>query len=173
MESFDGSAKEREDYQPVDEVLTFETGEREKQINVRIIDDSKWEPEEEFFLKISLIGVDDDDLIQLGRLNVLEVTIIDDDSKLLELKFFIFLICFLIDPGVITFEKRGILVKESAGAAELHIIRRGGSDGEATVQWRTIDETAINGRDYFGGSGEITFKHLEVRQVCFIHFSFL
>lgn len=73
---------------------------------------------------------------------------------------------FYLDPGLITFEKRGILVKESAGEAELHIVRRGGSDGEVTVQWRTIDETAISGRDYVGGNGEITFKHLEVRQVC-------
>lgn len=81
MESFDGSAKEKEDYEPVDELLTFESGEREKKINVRIIDDNKWEPEEEFFLKISLVDVGIDEPIQLGRLSILEVTIIDDDSE--------------------------------------------------------------------------------------------
>lgn len=58
-----------------------------------------------------------------------------------------------------------MLVKESAGNAELTIMRYGGSDGEVSVQWRTIDETAISGRDYIGGSGEITFGHLETRQV--------
>lgn len=78
----DGSAKVKEDYIAVDEILTFEPEEREKQVTVKIVDDKKWEPDEEFFLKLSLFGTYDDDLVKLGRISVMEITILDDDSKL-------------------------------------------------------------------------------------------
>lgn len=81
MESVDGSAKAKEDYIAIDEVLTFESGEREKQVTVKIVDDNKWEPDEEFFLKLSLVDIKDDDLVQLGRITIMEITILDDDSK--------------------------------------------------------------------------------------------
>lgn len=60
------------------------------------------------------------------------------------------------------FEKRGVLVKESAGIVEVPVNRLKGSDGEVSVKWRTIDRSAISGRDYKGGSGEIKFKNGEV-----------
>lgn len=77
----DGSAKEKEDYVPVDEVIVFESGEREKQIEIHIVDDNKWEPDEEFFLKLSLVNKTENDLVQLGRITIMEITIMDDDSE--------------------------------------------------------------------------------------------
>lgn len=70
-----------------------------------------------------------------------------------------------LEPGIISFGKRGLLVKESAGFVDVPIIRTHGSDGEVTVKWRTIDESAISGRDYVGGQGEIVFKDKEVTSV--------
>ena len=67
------------------------------------------------------------------------------------------------EPGTIQFEKRGILVKESCGDAEISVIRQNGADGKISVKWRTIDKTAINGKDYKGGEGVIEFNHGEVR----------
>lgn len=45
------------------------------------------------------------------------------------------------------------------------VIRSKGTDGEITVKWRTIDKSAISGRDYRGGSGELNFKHAEVNYI--------
>ena len=41
METIDGSAVEGEDYEPVNEVLTFDAHEREKEIGVTIVDDNQ------------------------------------------------------------------------------------------------------------------------------------
>ena len=68
----------------------------------------------------------------------------------------------LPEPGTLQFEKRGYLVKESCGDAEVAVIRQNGADGDISVKWRTIDKTAINGKDYHGGEGEVHFKHGEV-----------
>ena len=42
--------------------------------------------------------------------------------------------------------------------------RQNGADGDVTIKWRTIDKTAIGGKDYTGGEGEIEFKHGETRR---------
>lgn len=55
-------------------------------------------------------------------------------------------------------------MKESIGNAQLSIIRQNGADGDVTVKWRTVDKTAISGKDYVGGEGEIEFKHGETQR---------
>lgn len=147
VETIDGSAVEGEDYQAVNEVLTFEPKETEKEIGITIVDDNQWEPDEEFFLKLSLLSVDESGEVKLGRTCIMEITILNDD-----------------EPGTFQFEKRGHLVKESIGNAQLSIIRQNGADGDVSVKWRTIDKTAINGKDYNGGEGEIEFKHGETQR---------
>merc|ERR1712117_314863 len=72
------------------------------------------------------------------------------------------------EPGTIQFEKRGILVKESCGDAEISVIRQNGADGKISVKWRTIDKTAINGKDYKGGEGVIEFNHGETHRTLHI-----
>ena len=44
------------------------------------------------------------------------------------------------------------------------MIRQNGADGEIGVQWRTIDKTAVHGKDYHGGAGTLDFKHGETQQ---------
>jgi len=147
VETIDGSAVEGEDYQALDEVLTFEPKETEKEIGITIVDDNQWEPDEEFFLKLSLLSGDDNGEVKLGRTCIMEITILNDD-----------------EPGTFQFEKRGHLVKESIGNAQLSIIRQNGADGDVKVKWRTVDKTAINGKDFHGGEGEIEFKHGETQR---------
>jgi solute carrier family 8 (sodium/calcium exchanger) len=55
-------------------------------------------------------------------------------------------------------------VKESCGDAEIGVLRQNGADGIISVKWRTIDKSAINGKDYSGGEGEVNFGHGEVKQ---------
>jgi len=147
VETIDGSANEGEDYQAVNEVLTFEPHETEKQIGVTIVDDNQWEPDEEFFLKLSLVSGEDAADVKLGRTSIMEITILNDD-----------------EPGTFQFEKRGHLVKESCGNAVLSIVRQNGADGDVALKWRTIDKTAIAGKDYTGGEGVIEFKHGETQR---------
>uniref|UniRef100_A0A1B6E8E5 Calx-beta domain-containing protein n=1 Tax=Clastoptera arizonana TaxID=38151 RepID=A0A1B6E8E5_9HEMI len=146
VKSIDGTARRGEDYIAINEILTFEEHQKEKQVIVEIVNDNKWEANEEFFLRLSLL--DSGNNVKLGRISIMEVTILDDDN-----------------PGIISFEKRGLLVKESAGSVCIPLKRSRGADGDVTVQWKTIDKSAISGRDYKGGSGEIKFKHAEVHRI--------
>ena len=81
VETIDGSASEGEDYQAVNEVLTFEPYEREKLIGVTIVDDNQWEPDEEFFLKLSMVSGEDAMDLKLGRTSIMEITILNDDGR--------------------------------------------------------------------------------------------
>lgn len=71
----------------------------------------------------------------------------------------------MAEPGTIQFEKRGYLVKESCGDAEITVLRQNGADGEVAIKWRTIDKTAINNKDYHGGEGVVNFRHGETNQL--------
>ena len=50
--------------------------------------------------------------------------------------FFLLTYLFSTEPGTITFEKRGYLVKESCGDAEIAVLRQNGADGEISIKWR-------------------------------------
>ncbi|XP_064104838.1 sodium/calcium exchanger Calx-like isoform X4 [Macrobrachium nipponense] len=148
VETIDGTATEEQDYMPINEVITFEPEESEKFVEVEIINDNQWEPDEEFFLKISLLmSAEEREGVQLGRISIMEITILNDD-----------------EPGIVMFQKRGFLVKESIGNAVIPVVRKNGADGEITVKWRSIDKTAVSGKDYTGGEGVLTFKHTEIEQ---------
>ena len=48
------------------------------QIGVTIVDDNQWEPDEEFFIKLSLVSGEG---VKLGRTSIMEVTILNDDGE--------------------------------------------------------------------------------------------
>ena len=98
METIDGSANEGEDYIAVNEILTFEPYETEKevsgfggiwfeswhlgfQIGVTIVDDNQWEPDEEFFLKLTTLQGHGNGEVKLGRTSIMEITILNDDGE--------------------------------------------------------------------------------------------
>jgi solute carrier family 8 (sodium/calcium exchanger) len=83
VESFDGTAKAGSDYAQINEQLVFGPYAKEREVTVTIIDDNQWEPDEEFFLRLSLLdeGYDRRDVV-LGRLPIMEIVILNDDSKL-------------------------------------------------------------------------------------------
>ena len=51
-------------------------------------------------------------------------------------------------PGGFEFDVSTYRVGESAGRVDITIMRVGGSDGVATVDWRTMGVTATYGADY-------------------------
>lgn len=146
VETIEGTATENQDYVAINKVITFQPGEEKQSLEIEIINDNQWEPDEEFYLRMSLLNDQSErENVQLGRVSIMEIVILNDD-----------------EPGVISFTRRGLLVKESVGMAVIQVVRKNGADGEVSVKWRTIDKSAINGKDYTGGEGVLTFKHTEV-----------
>ncbi|RDD45318.1 Sodium/calcium exchanger 3 [Trichoplax sp. H2] len=145
-ETLPGTAEPEKDYIPQNDVLVFEPNEKIKYVTIPIVDDNEWEPDENFFIQIWLEGSYDDAII--GEKNSTEITIINDD-----------------EPGEIAFNKASYLFKESCGTAKVEIVRKNGSDGTISVNWKTIDGSAINGKDYRGGTGKIEFQHGEMSKL--------
>lgn len=81
MESIDGTASVGEDYVKVDEIVTFLPSEEEKAITVEVINDAQWEPDEVFFLKLSI--PENSHGVTLGRTTIMEVTIMNDDGNVM------------------------------------------------------------------------------------------
>ena len=79
IETIDGTAEAEKDYTPLKETLVFEKEETTKFIDIQIIDDNEWEPDEIFFVKLSL-DTFDTHTVAIGTLAIEEITIIDDDG---------------------------------------------------------------------------------------------
>lgn len=80
IETVDGTAVKGEDYIEYRETRTFEPGETEHMIEIVIIDDNEWEPDEIFFVKLSLDKAEEHKAL-IGHKNVNQVTIINDDGE--------------------------------------------------------------------------------------------
>ena len=65
------------------------------QVTVQIINDNQWEPDEEFFLKVSLLPEDREPVgVEIGRISIMEITILNDDGAFLRtLSFWEKLMC--------------------------------------------------------------------------------
>ena len=59
----------------------MDRGQQEKKITIHVIDDNQWEPDETFFVKLSL-PESEESRTKLGSKTVALVTIINDDGKL-------------------------------------------------------------------------------------------
>ena len=100
IDTIEGSADEGKDFIGIHDIFTFTPNQREMEFEIELIDDDDWEPDEEFFLKISLPPDVDNKDVKLGRKNIMTVIILNDD-----------------EPGTFSFDKRGYFVKESCGTA--------------------------------------------------------
>ncbi|WP_431192304.1 DUF4347 domain-containing protein [Rhodopirellula bahusiensis] len=60
-------------------------------------------------------------------------------------------------PGTISLETSNVAVDEDAGTALIRVVRTGGSDGIATVDYDTFAGTASEGVDYTRQTGTLTF----------------
>ena len=146
VDTIDGSADEGDDYVGIHDIYTFAPNQTELQVEIEIIDDDDWEPDEEFFLKIGLSPNSDKD-VKIGKKNIMTIVILNDD-----------------EPGTFGFDKRGHFVKESCGDAIITVFREDGADGDIEVKWRTVDKTAYSGKDFIGKDEVLYFKHGETNK---------
>jgi len=142
-ETIDGTAEAGSDYIAKKDTLTFGPNETHQYIEITIIDDYEWEPDETFFVKLH-IPEGFNDKVEIGHHSIAEVTIINDD-----------------EPGTLEFNKPSHIMKESCGQAQIEVERTNGADGKIEVTWKTKDQSALHGKDFIGGEGTLIFDHGE------------
>lgn len=146
VETVDGTAEAGSDYIEVKKSLIFEKNQTSQDLEIEIVDDNVWEPDEVFFVRLSLDSEEMENA-ELGKRAVSQVIILNDD-----------------EPGTIEFENPSFMFKESIGVARIPVKRVNGADGEIKANWQTKDISAVGGRDYEEKEGEIVFKHGEVEK---------
>ncbi|MEJ1269485.1 hypothetical protein NN561_000295 [Cricetulus griseus] len=142
-------------------VLLTVPGETQKEFSVGIIDDDIFEEDEHFFVRLSNVRVEEEQLEEgmppamlgsfplpravLASPCVATVTILDDDHA-----------------GIFTFECDTIHVSESIGVMEVKVLRTSGARGTVIVPFRTVEGTAKGGGEDFEDTyGELEFKNDE------------
>jgi solute carrier family 8 (sodium/calcium exchanger) len=147
--SKEGSAKARQDYNPVDGTLTFLPGEEWHTIVAQLIEDEEPDPDHSFTIHLTnprLAPNVNQSSHQNVRVRTVDpqkftVVILDDD-----------------EPGILGFDTRLFDVLESAREARISVVRHGGSAGDVYVDYYTRDRTAVAGRDYQATSGRLHFE---------------
>lgn len=71
------------------------------------------------------------------------------------------------NPGAFTIARHVVEARENDGAVVVEVTRAGGSDGPASLDWATVDGSAVAGTDYAAASGTLTWADGEegLRQV--------
>jgi solute carrier family 8 (sodium/calcium exchanger) len=125
----DGTAQSGEDFVHTRGKLEFKPGVTELKIKVPLIDDTEFEPDEDFFvqLKEPKTGAkgDKSDEFEFGSMKIAKVTILNDD-----------------DPGTFSFAAGTLQVREDGGFVPLTINRINGASGSVTLNVSTEDGTA-------------------------------
>jgi len=134
-------AKAGEDYDPINQIITFDVGQEEQKITIKIHQDETPEDTEVFLVRLAELEGPDAARVRLdGR--KCNVVIFDCDH-----------------PGVLRFDKEEETVGMSAEPTELFVKvqREKGTSGEITCRYRAEDVTAVVGRDYEPCEGELRF----------------
>ncbi len=126
------------DFSPVSGTLTFAPGETSKTILVPINNDTISEDPETF--RVTLNDPSPGSII--GTPGSAIVTIIDDDVQ-----------------SIVQFSPANYTVSELGGTVTVMVVasRQGNPNNTLTVQYRTYSGTALEGADYVGTSGTLTF----------------
>lgn len=132
----DGTAIAGEDYTAGAGTLTFIDGQTQQTIEIEITEDLEVEAIENFVVTLSQPGGG----ASLGAIASVTVNIIEDDL-----------------PGELSFEFAQREVNEDGSQITLTVLRTSGSDGEVSVEFDTVDGTAVAGEDYVGQSGTLIF----------------
>ena len=130
------------DYTAVSGTLTFWPGETTKFFNVPILINPEISPNLTLLVLLTnLVGQG-----QIGQPRSAVLTIVEH----------------AISPGLVTLGTNAIQVKEGATNLVLQVMRTNGHTGSVTVRSTTINGTASNGIDFYGGSTNLVFADGEI-----------
>lgn len=127
-----------EDFDQTTGTVTFAVGETSKTIDIPIVDDNQQEEDETF--NVTLDSNSTTGGATLGATPVATVTIDSEDVA-----------------GLLSIQNA--TVNEDEGTVTLTVSRTNGFDGVISVDYQTVDGTAIAGEDYLSESGTLTFAH--------------
>jgi len=150
----EGTAKSGVRYSDVDGSLRFTANQTERYIDIPIIDNDTWEPDEHFFIHIADLQVlqghfsthgAESTEYQIG-LDATRVTVVNDDM-----------------PGTLDFDFLEVFSKNGEDAI-LGINRTHGTCGPITCKYTTKDDAAVKGIDYTHVEGTINFADGQTHQ---------
>jgi hypothetical protein len=142
-----GTATAGADYLITRGTLTFGANETTKTFTIRILNDSRDEPNETLTVTLS----NPSGGATIGTPASALVTITDEDV-----------------PGTVAFAAAAYTAAETAGVATVIVTRGGGGAGGVTVDYATSDGSATAGSDYTGRSGTLTFNAGEMSKALVI-----
>jgi len=147
----DGEALAGEDYVAIDEQVVFGENATFQKVNIKIIDDDGWEPDENFY--VELYDLETGKKLE-GADTETKVTIIDDDK-----------------PGNLQFKSRLVPALVTYTTIQVDVIRKDGNDGLISCEYKLEEaedapenQRARIGEDFEAKSGTVTFKHQETSQ---------
>ena len=166
VKSFEGTAKEGDDFDPVDQIVTFGPGEKVKNISIPIHDDDIPEPDLTFHVELfdpevfdpeeEVVAAEDVKIdvgepgspgeggfgprVGLGAISVSQIVIIDDD-----------------DPGLMGFQNPLVEVSDSAESVSVKVVRSAGAKGTISCKYHTRGGSAVAGEDFGDSRGELIF----------------
>ena len=132
----DGSATAGSDYQTTSGNLTIPAGQTSKTITINVTGDTTKEPDETFFVTLSLAGN-----ATIAKAQGIG-TIVNDDGA---------------PPATVLFEKTSYSVKEGLGVLTITVKRSGDTSSVASVDYATINGTATQKADFGYAAGTLTF----------------
>lgn len=143
-----GTATAGSDYTAASGTLSFAIGETSKTITVPILDDTIYEGSESFTVTLSNASS--------GNINVASATVTITDNEVQPTKL-----------GIGPLELTCVGERTFPGTYlyyDFSVIRSGNTSGTVTVDYYTIDDTAIGGQDYQPLSGTLTFADGEIKK---------
>ena len=150
----DGTAQSKTDYDCVEGTLLFGPNEVRKQFIVTIIDDDVYEEDEHFYARLSnprILDIDgnstyvDEKVAKIIHPDLATIMILDDDHN-----------------GIFLFAEPMIEIIENCGQVRIKITRTSGARGKVKIPYKTVDGTAISGRDYEKKNDFVIFHNNEI-----------
>lgn len=138
-----GTAQSGSDYTTTNGTLSFGPGETSKSFTVPIIDDTSLLGNKTFNLTLSSVTGG----ANLGLSPTATVSINDNENT-----------SSTFGSGSIKLSKSTYLVTESEGSVKIVVQRVGGAQGTVSVDYATVNGSALSGSDYTSTSGTLTFQ---------------
>lgn len=160
-----GSAEANSDYEYAEGTLTFYPNETRKHFLVKIIDDDVYEEDEHFYVRLSNARYHssssssssdaddqtttqikiDEQIVKVVNPDLATVMILDDDHG-----------------GVFIFTETKMEIIENVGTLRIKVIRTSGARGKVKIPYRTIDGTALGGKDFEKKNDILVFYNNEI-----------
>ena len=149
-----GTAEAGTDFDYAEGTLLFQANELQKSFSVKIIDDDVYEEDEQFNIRLSNARFKEENSLspnvnQNAKLkcypDLASVMILDDDHN-----------------GIFVFPSPTVECIENVGTLRVKVNRTCGARGKVKVPYRTVDGSALAGKDYIGKEDVLTFYNNEI-----------